>query len=358
MQEPIAFRFSPWKNPANLKLILPLIVGLLLTFFLSIFSTFFFIALLMLLFTSVLRPFVVHLEKRGFNTIGAIILIYTLFLLVIALLFLLIAPQISDQLREMTRLANQLKVNSGQHALEKFISFFAAKLDFLGSPVLQQRLAAQYFAVFVRFLQGAVSFSTTILLSPLHVALLGIAVFFLLKDGAQLQKQIISALPNRFLEFSTIALDNIVNTLAHYFRNHFIILVTCTVVYSSAFYWLNLPYYILLGFLAGFACTIPYFGSIIGASPALLVGLYTFKHGAVLFVLIGVFAAVHFVNMLILKQLHETTSHNIPPLYTLVILLAGYTIWGFWGLFFAMPLAICFVTILKQLMWGIQNFHF
>ncbi|KAA3662178.1 MAG: AI-2E family transporter [Calditrichaeota bacterium] len=358
LKQPLDFHFTPWKNPANIKLIFPLIMGVLVISLLSYFSTFFFILVLTLLFTAVLRPVVFHFEKRGFNPVGAMILVYLLFIALLFLLFIVLAPQVSEQLREMTQLERQLRLNSGQHAIEKFISFFAAKIDFLDSPDLQQRLAKQYFVVFLRFLRGAVAFSSTILLSPINLFILGLAIFFLLKDGMQLQRQIISALPNRFLEFSTLAFDNIVDTLARYFRVHFIVLVSCTVIYSFSFHWLGLPYSILLGFIAGFACTIPYFGPVIGALPASLVGLYSFKTSAVLFVLIGLFAAVHFINMLVLRKQHESISHGISPFYTLLILLVCYTIWGFWGLFFAIPLAICLVTIFKQLMWGIQNFHF
>ncbi|KAA3619850.1 MAG: AI-2E family transporter [Calditrichaeota bacterium] len=352
------FTFSPWKNPANLKLLFPIGAGIISLFLLSLFSTLFFIALLALVLTSVLKPMVFHLEKEGINAFGALVMIYALFLLMLFALVIFLGPEIAAQLRAMAQLYNSLVQESGRQHIAEFITFFASKLDFLNSPVVQKQLVHQYFTVFIRFLRGGVQFTTSILYSIPNVLVLALAVFLLLKDGDRLQRHFISTVPNRFLEFTCFATEHIQHTLSAYLRRQFYIIFTTTVFYSLAFYWLGIPFSILVGFLAGFASVIPFFGLLIGAVPVALVGIYSFDNNSILFVLLGLFAAIHFVQTALFKQSSFRLPFKLHPLYTLVFLVAGYAIWGMWGVFFAVPLAVCFICIIKQIGWGMQNFHF
>ena len=112
--------------------------------------------------------------------------------------------------------------------------------------------------------------------------------------------------------------------------------------YGIAYYAIGHPYAILLGFLAGFANLIPYFG---GIGNNILASITAFAVSPALFArtLITFFILSSLDSYVINPSVYGKTN-SIHPLLTIFSLFAGGAIFGIMGVFISFPLAIIFVT--------------
>lgn len=112
--------------------------------------------------------------------------------------------------------------------------------------------------------------------------------------------------------------------------------------YSIAYSIIGHPYAILLGFLAGFANLIPYFG---GIGNNVLASITAFAVSPSLFIrtLITFFILSSIDSYVINPSVYGKTN-SIHPLLTIFSLFAGGVIFGMMGVFISFPLAIVLVT--------------
>lgn len=112
--------------------------------------------------------------------------------------------------------------------------------------------------------------------------------------------------------------------------------------YGIAYSIIGHPYAILLGFLAGFANLIPYFG---GIANNCLASITAFVVSPSLFIrtLITFFILSSLDSYVINPSVYGKTN-SIHPLLTIFSLVAGGAIFGLMGVFISFPLAIIFVT--------------
>lgn len=350
--------FLPWRNPGNLKIAIGLIGALVFLFFLSYFSTFILSFMLAIATTALLKPLVHSLENEGVNSFGAVVLAYLVFLLFLVAVVLGIGPFIGKEFHSLLLLSHDFNQTPLSANAQKLITTFSAKLSFLQNSQAQQDIVHYYFHAFSSLLRGASTFGISLFFSIPGAAIFLAALFFLLKDSDYLFKRFIAGMPNRLLEFSCSACENIRRDLSAYFRSLFFVVIINSIIYGIAFKLLGLPFPALLGVFSGLAAMVPLMGSVIGAIPAALIGIYIFNNGAFLFVLAGLFAGVNFIQAVIFKYLLPIPTAKIHNLAVLAAIFIGAIIWGVWGIIFAAPAAVCIVFIGKQILWGVQNFRF
>lgn len=115
--------------------------------------------------------------------------------------------------------------------------------------------------------------------------------------------------------------------------------------YGIAYSFIGHPYALLLGFLAGFANLIPYFG---GIANNILASITAFTVSPALFVrtLITFFILSSVDSYVINPHVYGKTN-SIHPLLTIFSLFAGSIIFGIMGVFISFPMAIILVTAYK-----------
>lgn len=115
--------------------------------------------------------------------------------------------------------------------------------------------------------------------------------------------------------------------------------------YGIGYSLIGHPYAILLGFLAGFANLIPYFG---GIGNNILASITAFAISPSLFIrtLITFFILSTLDSYVINPSVYGKTN-SIHPLLTIFALFAGGAIFGIMGVFISFPLAIIIVTSYK-----------
>ncbi len=178
----------------------------------------------------------------------------------------------------------------------------------------------------------------------IYMVLVPLMVFFMLNDKPVFIKSISAILPNERRLITQVG-EEMNTQIANYIRGKVIEIVIVGTVTGIAFFILELRFAVLLGVLVGFSVLIPYIGAAVVTIPVAIVGLFQFglssEFGYVLFVYMVIQALDG--NLLVPILFSEAVS--LHPLYIIVAVLLFGGLWGFWGVFFAIPLA----TLVKAL---------
>ncbi|MGB0669405.1 MAG: AI-2E family transporter, partial [Porticoccaceae bacterium] len=91
--------------------------------------------------------------------------------------------------------------------------------------------------------------------------------------------------------------------------------------------------------LVGLSVLIPYIGATVVTLPVLLVGYMQWGYSADFLWLFLVYGVIQFLDGNLLVPLLFSEVVNLHPVAIIVAVLFFGGIWGFWGVFFAIPLA-------------------
>jgi predicted PurR-regulated permease PerM len=105
--------------------------------------------------------------------------------------------------------------------------------------------------------------------------------------------------------------------------------------------------WLVLGLLAGFLNTVPYFGPIMGAIPPIVFTLIADESIAVLFVILTVFIA-QTIDVFYLQSFMIAGKIHIDPLLSIILVLAGTRLFGIFGTVFALPMYLVCKVILQE----------
>jgi putative permease len=170
------------------------------------------------------------------------------------------------------------------------------------------------------------------------VVLVPLLVLFMLKDKDQLLLFMGSLLPEERSVMRTIWSEMDMQ-FTNYVRGKAIeILIVGTVSYI-AFLLLGVNYAALLALLVGLSVLIPYIGATVVTVPVLLVGYMQWGFSSEFFWLFGVYGVIQFLDGNVLIPVLFSEVVNLHPVFIIIAVLLFGGIWGFWGVFFAIPLA-------------------
>ncbi len=190
----------------------------------------------------------------------------------------------------------------------------------------------------------------------IYLVLVPILVFFLLKDREQLVDFTLSLLPQQRTLMTRIW-QEMDTQIANYVRGKFVEIIIVGTVSFFTFAFFGLPYSALLAVLVGFSVLVPYIGAAVATLPvAAVAGFHFGMSEQFLYVLIA-YGVIQALDGNVLVPILFSEAVNLHPVSIIVAVLFFGGIWGFWGIFFAIPLA----TLLKALVYawprGIRQYH-
>lgn len=178
----------------------------------------------------------------------------------------------------------------------------------------------------------------------IYIVLVPLMVFFMLKDKALFLKSISNLLPTERKLISQVG-EEMNMQIANYIRGKVIEIVIVGVVSAVAFSLLDLRFAILLGVLVGFSVLIPYIGAAVVTIPVSVVALFQFGLSSEFWYVFVVYGIIQTLDGNLLVPILFSEAVSLHPLYIIIAVLLFGGIWGFWGVFFAIPLA----TLVKAL---------
>jgi len=172
----------------------------------------------------------------------------------------------------------------------------------------------------------------------IYLFLVPLLVLFMLKDKDILIGFLSNMLPKERTVMTTIWSEMDVQ-FANYIRGKAIEILIVGAASFVAFLVLDLNYAALLALLVGLSVLIPYIGATVVTIPVLLVGYVQWGYSGDFFWLFMVYGFIQFVDGNLLVPLLFSEVVNLHPVAIIIAVLFFGGIWGFWGVFFAIPLA-------------------
>ena len=181
----------------------------------------------------------------------------------------------------------------------------------------------------------------------IYLVLVPILVFFMLKDREALVGFTLSLLPQKRTLLMRIW-HEMDRQIANYIRGKSIEIVIVGTVAYITFAFFGLPYTALLAVLVGFSVLVPYIGAAVATIPVAAVAGFHFGISEQFVYVLVAYGVLQALDGNVLAPVLFSETNNIHPVSIIVAVLFFGGIWGFWGVFFAIPLA----TLLKALVYA------
>ncbi|MGQ0286865.1 AI-2E family transporter [Pasteurellaceae bacterium 22721_9_1] len=192
------------------------------------------------------------------------------------------------------------------------------------------------------FGESAVKFSLTSIVNLVSIGiyafLVPLMMFFMLKDKRVLIISFMRFLPkNRRL--ATTVWQEMQLQIANYIRGKLLEIIIVTLVTYIIFLAFGLNYPLLLSVAVGISVLIPYVGAVIVTIPVALVAIFQFGDHSTFWYIMVAFVISQLLDGNILVPFLFSEVVNLHPLTIIISVLIFGGLWGFWGVFFAIPLA-------------------
>jgi len=292
--------------------------------------------------TYLLHPIVETLHENYLPRWLAVLIIYSLFFGTVSVTLYNGVPAVIHQLRDLTEhapeFANQYRewINDIQEKTSTWPMGVQERID-RGIHGVEEMLD--------HTLTKAIDLGMGIVNSAILFAIIPFIAFYMLKDYEKMKKAVWYITPSRWRQEGTMFLRDVDKSLGSYIRGQLSVCVVIGTCSALLFWFIALPYPLLLGLIIGVTNIIPYFGPVIGAVPAIIIAA-TLSVKMIFFVVI-IIIILQFLEGNILAPFIVGKSLHMHPLVIMFALLAGGEIGGVLGLILAVPImAVLKVSLL------------
>jgi len=188
------------------------------------------------------------------------------------------------------------------------------------------------------FLEALVANVPSLVAFLIYVVLVPISVFFFLKDRETLMSWCVSLLPKHRPMLNAVGAE-MNRQLANYVRGKAAEILIVGSVTFVVFSLLGLNYAALLGLIVGLSVLIPFIGAAVVTVPVALVAIIQFGWSWDLGWVLVAYTVIQFLDGNVLVPLLFSEANDLHPITIILAILAFGGLWGFWGIFFAIPLA-------------------
>ena len=277
-----------------------------------------------------------RMQYYGSKRLTAVIFVFSVFLAFLIFLIFGIAPLFSSQLSELfvelpryltqgQQLLLQLPQNysfiSERHVKE-LVDLINRELTDMGSQIVSLSLSS---------IPGLITLAVYLFLVP-------VLVFLFMKDKERIWNWFGSLLPQDRTLVSQVS-DEMDLQLGKYIRGKFWEIMVVGIVTYIGFVILGIKYAILLSVLVGLSVLVPYIGAAVVTIPVVLIAFFQWGWDTEFFWLVGFFGISQALDGTVLVPWLFSGLVNLHPIAIIVSVLVFGGLWGFWGVFFAIPLA-------------------
>lgn len=279
---------------------------------------------------------VAQLVRHKVPRLLAVWLAYMIFIAVLVLVIFGLVPLLSKQISSLVRELPQI-LAAGQQALASLPENY---------PIITEQQLAETIRTLQQQLTGlgqkVVSFSLTripsLITAGVYLVLMPLLVFFFMKDKDLIIKWGTRFLPRERALMSRVW-EEMDRQLGNYVRGKFWELLIVGLASGIAFSIVGLNYAMLLGALIGLSVIIPYIGAVVVTIPVVVIAWFQWGWAPEFAYVLAIYLVIQALDGVVLVPLMFSEVVNLHPIAIIVAVLVFGGLWGFWGVFFAIPLA-------------------
>ncbi len=288
---------------------------------------------------------VLSLERLRAPRFPAVLFIFLLFLAFLFFLLFGLFPMLSFQMGQFVKdLPNMLTRGKDllMHLPSRYPELISQSQISALTDILQSEIGnmgQKIFTLSMASVRGLVTFLVYLVLMPLMV-------FFFLKDKDKIFCWLSDFLPEN-KSMSGIVWQEVNLQFGNYVRGKFWEVLIIWLASYITFLLLGLEVAMLIGLLVGLSVLVPYIGATVVTFPVALVGLFQWGVSSELMYLMIAYGVIQLIDGNVLAPLLLSEVVNLHPIAIVTAVLVFGGLWGFWGIFFAIPLATLVQAVLR-----------
>ncbi|MFC1543140.1 AI-2E family transporter [Candidatus Neomarinimicrobiota bacterium] len=323
---------------------------------------------LALLFTSIFSSPVNWLETRfGGNRLLAVLSVYATIILIIVGAAYILGGTLIEQ-------ANTLVASfQGKNLADLIANLKESVLAFIPQAVRPRAETyllsiAETPPAFLSDLAGSLAgmiFKLADIVGKL--VLVFVFAFIFLLESRNFKVAIMRAIPNAYFEMTLNLLEKTQEQVSGYLRGQGMAALTVGVLSTIGLLLISqigriaIPYFVIIGMLAGLANLIPFIGPFVGMVPAIGVYLMTPQAAGIsaipIVVIIAMFLTVQAIDNFFVSPKIMSASVGMHPLVVIIVIMIGGSLMGPLGMLFAVPTFGVLKVTLAEVVWGLRAYR-
>ncbi len=289
------------------------------------------------------------LQRLRFPRLAAVLGVYISF---VGLVILGIVGLLPLLFRQLSNLVSELP-NMAARGQEILLYLPTRYPDYISSTQIQDgiaqfKLGLTHFGQWI--LSSSLIYIPNIIAFAIYFVLVPLLVYFFLLDEKKIIAWITQYLPERRRLISQVWKESYEQT-GNYVRGKALEMLIVWIITYIAFAVLGLQYAMLLGVLVGISVIIPYIGAVMVTIPVVIIGFLQWGWTAHFAYLIAIYSAIIILDANVLTTFLFSEAVDLHPVTIIIAVLIFGGLLGFWGVFFAIPLA----SVMKAILSAVSN---
>lgn len=301
-----------------------------------------------------LEPVVRAFERARLpRVVGASLAVIALIAMVLAIVFLVL-PTIRDQADDFARRLpelftgfidwlRQIAVSAGID-IDQFLSQKGIE-DWLNDPANQetiQNLIFGFGAGAGTVIKGVTEFVVVVVLAP-------ILALYMLVDLEKFKERSLELTPPAYKEEVAFVGGEVGSSLGSFVRGQLLVALIVGVASSVGMAIIDLPFWLLVGMIAGFLNLIPFLGPLVGGALAAIVALLNGDVTQAVWA-VAIFTLIQQIDNHVITPMVQRTRVKLSPLIIVLALIIGGSLAGLLGVLIAVPVTAA-VRIIAGHLW-------
>jgi len=287
------------------------------------------------------------------------IVLFILLMSFVSMIIILVLPSLVDQTKQLVTAFPSFLASALDRVSQWLISFG------IGAPESAQEWVNYLKAHAAEILQATakpflesitqvVSGTASLLNLAMNLILFPVFFFFLILDFETTVQRLKSVIPASQTSRFESYFKSIEDIFSGFFRGQILVCLALGALYGMGFWFVNVPYGVLIGVVGGLLSFIPYLGATFCLITSLVLALALGPSWSMVVGVLIVFAVAQTLESFVLTPKLVGDKVGLGPLATILALIAGGNLAGFAGLLIAIPAGGLLKLIAKDLL---QEIH-
>ncbi len=333
------------KDPQVAALVSALVLASLVILFLGSALAPYFTALIV---AYLLEGMIRTLERIHFPRLMAVVLVFSLFILLLNLILFVLMPMLAG---ELSRVSQEIPRITG--TLKELLHRLTESASGLVNPAFAENLLVELVEASQNLATGAVGFLFQglpgLISLMVYLVLVPFLVFFFMKDKALLLNAFQRFLP-REQDMIKRVLNEVEAGVGGYIRGKFWELMLLWVVSYIAFLFIGFEYAFLVSLLTGLSVLIPFLGLAVVTVPVVVLGVFQWGLSWESINPLIVYSILQAIDGSVVAPLILGGTVKVHPTTIMLAILLFGSLWGIIGVFFAVPLAVLVRSVVDALL--------
>ncbi len=292
-----------------------------------------------------LEGLVAVFQRNGLPRLVAVSVVFVGFAAFMVFVTFALLPLLSRQATQLFQLLPDM-LTSGQDALMRLPQRYPQLFSEAQIRDLIDSIRIEALSYGQHVVSMSVSSVVSVITIAVYVVLMPLLVFFFLKDKASIIRWFVRFLPQNRSLLSQVWRE-VDRQIGNYVRGKFIEILIVWVVTYLTFAIMGMQFAMLLSVLVGLSVLIPYIGAAAVTLPVAMLAYFQWGVSPELWWLLLAYGIIQALDGNVLVPLLFSEVVDLHPVAIIVAVLVFGGVWGFWGVFFAIPLATLVQAVLK-----------